>query len=531
VRSHLLPRTLVGRILGVSVLAAVLAGGALALLLASLISLRNSIDHEAHSKDTVAAALVFQSAVTDYESALHSYLLTTKRSFLTPLDQAQNALTPAHQDLASLVVNDREERARVDAVWSYVQSYIGDYARPLVKIAQIDPSVARGTVARNEDRYRSNQLQGAFGRVIALEQGRALIRRTSVEADTTRAIAAALAAALVAVLLIVALGVWVARHVRVRLDAATTAASEIATGDLSTRLDERGARELAELGRAFNTMARSLEQSRRLLLAQNAQLGESERQKSELITMVSHELRTPLTSLLGFTNLLLTRNFEEEDRRHYLEIVHRESRRLAAIVDTFLDLRSIEQGRLELRTQPLDLATLAREQASFLLGHSRDHSLALELPEDGAIVLGDPDRLAQVVGNLISNAVKYSPEGGTVELVVLEVDGKVRLEVTDHGLGIPPEDQPRVFTKFFRGQANDSGIPGTGLGLAVSREIVEAHHGRIDFVSARGRGSTFWVELPKYTAPAQPGPRRPEAEEPERPEPVVKRNGSPVRAG
>src|SRR5262249_45222950 len=162
----------------------------------------------------------------------------------------------------------------------------------------------------------------------------------------------------------------------------------------------------------------------------------------------------PLTSLLGFTNLLLTRPFEEEDRRHYLEIVHRESRRLAAIVDTFLDLRSIEQGRLELHTQPLDLASLARDQATFLLGHSHDHSLPLDLPDSGALVLGDPDRLSQVVANLISNAVKYSPEGGPVELVVLEVDGKVRLEVTDHGLGIPIEDQPRVFTKFFRGQAN-----------------------------------------------------------------------------
>jgi signal transduction histidine kinase len=96
--------------------------------------------------------------------------------------------------------------------------------------------------------------------------------------------------------------------------------------------------------------------------------------------------------------------------------------------------------------------------------------------------------------------------------------------VTDHGLGIPTEDQPRVFTKFFRGQANESGIPGTGLGLAVSREIVEAHHGRIDFVSSRGRGSTFWMELPKYTPPG------PKLEEPAEPEPITKANGAKLRA-
>ena len=203
--------------------------------------------------------------------------------------------------------------------------------------------------------------------MIALEQARALRRRSSVQTDTGRAIGAALAAAVVAVLLIVALGVWVARHVSARLARATAAASEVATGDLTARLDEQGAVELAELARAFNGMARSLEHGRRELLSQNAQLVESERQKSELITMVSHELRTPLTSLLGFTNLLLTRRFEEEDRRHYLEIVHRESRRLSAIVDTFLDLRSIEEGRLELRPpagRPRDARARAGERSS-----------------------------------------------------------------------------------------------------------------------------------------------------------------------
>ncbi len=473
------------------------------MLLISLLGLRSSIDHEAHSKDTVAAALVLQNKVSDYENALRSYLLTSNGRFLTSLEEARVAIGPAHAQLASLVARDPEARGRVDTAWSGVQSYIQDYAGPLVEIAGISPGAARGFDSLTEAKRRSDEIRSSFNSVIALEQARALRRRSSVQTDTGRAIAAALAAAVVAVLLIVALGVWVARHVSARLARATAAASEVATGDLTARLDEQGPVELAELARAFNGMARSLEHGRRELLSQNAQLVESERQKSELITMVSHELRTPLTSLLGFTNLLLTRPFEEEDRRHYLEIVHRESRRLSAIVDTFLDLRSIEEGRLELDRQPVDLATLAREQATFLLSHAPDHSLALRLPDEPALVVADEDRLSQVVANLISNAVKYSPDGGPVELVVLDTDGRVRLEVTDHGLGIPIDDQPRVFTKFFRGRATDSGIPGTGLGLAVSREIVEAHEGTIGFVSASGRGSTFWIELPRH-APRAP---------------------------
>jgi len=491
-------RTLVGRIVGVSALAALLASAALTVLLLSLLSLRSSIDREAHSKDTVAAALILQSKVSDFESNLHAYLLTTNRHFLSSLNQSKLALAPAYRRLALLVVHDSVERGLVDGVWGQVTSYLDDYATPLIMIAGLDPATARGSVAANEAKRRADGITAGFGRVVGLEEARALSNRRTVDSDTTRAIFAGLAAALVAVLLIFAFAIWVARHVKLRLARASAAAGEIATGQLATRLDEGGAAELAELAHAFNVMARSLEIGRRELLAQNEQLLESERQKSELITVVSHELRTPLTSLLGFTNLLLTRNFEESDRRRYLDIVHRESRRLASIVDTFLDLRSIEKGHLELHTEPVDLAVLARDQAGFLLAHAPDHSLALELPPEAALVDADRDRLSQVIANLISNALKYSPEGGPVEVVVLDADDRLRLEVTDHGLGIPTDDQPRIFTKFFRGRAAARGIPGTGLGLAVAREIIEAHNGVLGFVSASGRGSTFWFELPTY---------------------------------
>ncbi|MBA2296711.1 MAG: ATP-binding protein [Actinobacteria bacterium] len=109
---------------------------------------------------------------------------------------------------------------------------------------------------------------------------------------------------------------------------------------------------------------------------------------------------------------------------------------------------------------------------------------------------GDPNRLAQVVGNLLSNAIKYSPKGGVVELIGESENGAVRVRVRDEGLGIADDQQSRIFTKFFRGEAGASGIGGTGLGLAVSREIVEAHGGRIGFESDAGTGSTFWLELP-----------------------------------
>ncbi len=356
-------------------------------------------------------------------------------------------------------------------------------------IARQDLFTTRASVART----RSGRSSPTF-----LDTERKEAAQAAADADS-RAERAVLVGAVgigASTLLIILFGIILARSIARPVRAVAGGASRIAAGELSLRLPTEGPGEIGELTRAFNEMAGRLEEGRAELEEQNARLRESERMKTELISIVSHELRTPLASVLGFTSLLLKREFDAPSRRHYLGIVDAQARRLAALLEDFLDVQKMEREGLDLDTEKVDLASLLDEQAQLYRAQSPKHRVEVELEQRPLPVRGDRNRLAQVVGNLLSNAIKYSPEGGVVGLAAERRGEGVRVSVRDEGLGIPSDQHDRIFTKFFRGDAGATGITGTGLGLAVSREIVEAHGGSIGFDSDAGAGSTFWVELP-----------------------------------
>ena len=493
--------SLVGRVTVLATAVAIVVGVMFVAALLAILSLRRAENQEKKSAATTVATLRVENVAVDVGSAVRGYALSRDARFLDLYRSARNRLPKALGNLDSAVEGDPVQRSRAASAREQIGEYIADYAEPVIALARFYPVDARGTAAGKENLRRAAEIRSTLSKITTLEGRRSATRSAHVHRVTRGAIIVGAGALAFSAALVLLFGAWVARGVARPVRETTKAAAQVATGDFGVRLDEHAAGEVAALVSGFNSMARSLDSGRREALAQNQQLRESEQHKRDLISMVSHELRTPLASVLGFTTLLLERDFAPDEQRRYLEIVDTQARRLAALAGDFLDVQLLEGGAMRLDRGPVDLIELTNEQTRLFFSHLDTHQLALELPDEPVVIDGDRDRLAQVIGNLLSNAIKYSPAGGIVRVHV-ELEGeRAVLMVNDQGMGIDAEDRERVFEKFFRSSEASARISGTGLGLAVAREIVETHGGAIRVQSEPGAGSTFWIELPlKRTA-------------------------------
>lgn len=219
--------------------------------------------------------------------------------------------------------------------------------------------------------------------------------------------------------------------------------------------------------------------------------------KGEVVSLVSHELRSPLASILGFTELLVTRELSDAQRKVYLGVMLREARRLTELVNDVLQLQRLEGGHQKLNLAPVDVRSLI-QRAVEAAGEDDRRPIGMVLPEPLPLVMADPDAILQVLSNFLSNARKFSPVGGAIRISARLADGSVHVSVRDEGLGIPPDALPMVFHKFYRVDSPDRRlIRGTGLGLSINQKIIEAHGGRVEAHSGGlGKGSSFEFTLP-----------------------------------
>jgi signal transduction histidine kinase len=273
------------------------------------------------------------------------------------------------------------------------------------------------------------------------------------------------------------------------LDRIAKAAEEIAAGNYDQQLDISTPTEVSRLATSFNSMAR--------------QVKAALQSQRDLVANVSHELKTPLTSIQGFSQALLDGTAaDDEARERAAGIIHEEAARMRRLVDELLDLARLEAGEVTFAREPVDVAELLHDCAARFAPRSEEAGVLREVEALSALppVTGDADRLGQVFSNLVDNALKHArgaAGGGRVGLHAGLEEGRVAVSVTDNGPGIPAADLPRIFERFYQvDKSRARRGSGVGLGLAIAREIIQAHGGRIGVESVEGLGTRFRVELP-----------------------------------
>ena len=299
-------------------------------------------------------------------------------------------------------------------------------------------------------------------------------------------------------------------------------AEKVAAGDLAIRSAISTGDEFEQLSETFNTMLTTLKNSQDQLEASNRSLdtrvGElaqsnvdlftANRVKSEFLTNVSHELRTPLNAIIGFAELLSNSESLRGDAKlaRYLENIQNSARQLLDLINDLLDLAKIEAGKVVLRQERINVPDVCESLINFMkpLAQKKGIEVTLTVDKDIPLVQTDPGRFGQILYNFVSNAVKFTPQDGKIKIAVENADPQhVRVSVSDTGPGIAPEHQAEVFEKFHQLDASVTRQhSGTGLGLAISRELATLLQGKIELVSALGKGATFSLVVPVTTAAA-----------------------------
>jgi len=414
----------------------------------------------------------------------------------------QKSATRMQREIDGLVaLTDSLERYRLDLSATQIRSSL-DALRAASRDEYEQASAGRSTVAEMVSQQRTRpaiaSVDSSLGASALTLRNRTRQRVADATSETLKAERLVAGALPVALIIALVIGLWLLRSISGPVSDLERGMHAIAEGDLSYQLGlspgQKG--EFGRLAASYQTMAR--------------QLSELERLRAEFVSIASHELKTPINVIIGYLELLQEGIYEEltPKQKEVLRTINKQAQALTRLVKRLLDVSRFEAsgGKLDVREVNLQKLLTTLESSFTVLANQRDIAFSVDhgqgLPSK---VYWDEDRINEVLGNLLSNAFKFTPRGGKVALAVAPVDDSVTITVRDAGAGISAEHLPHIFDKFFQADNQaQAATKGTGLGLAIAKEIVEAHGGEITVESRVGEGTTFVVTLPIEP----PSPRR-----------------------
>jgi two-component system OmpR family sensor kinase len=441
-----------------------------------------------------------RSEVLTAQSSLRGFLLVEQprflRSYRTALPLIERQLDRLREALES---PERRRLAEVDAVFA---AWRERFAKP---------ALATQLAGRDEELNAlvdSAQGKRRIDTIKALLADMSRAERREVAEFTQREDLLGLLAVLamaVGCVTVALVGGFLLRRVHTRvtgpIEQLAEAARHFGEGELSARVEPQGVEEVGVVASAFNRMAAETES-----LVEG--LRELDAMKSEFVSSVSHELRTPLTSIKGYLEMLTAEEVGtlNKEQRDYATVALRNIARLQRIIDDLLTLSRLDAGRLELQVEPLEVGDVLADVREAVEPLARERQIRIDLKSASSLTVpADRTRLEQALGNLVSNAVKFSAVGDSVLLRALRQDGHALVEVRDSGVGIPKDEIPELTQRFYRASTAGT-VTGTGLGLAISHEIIVRHQGGLEVESEEGVGSTFRVRLPLQNSASSRSP-------------------------
>ena len=490
----------------------VVASGAFALLIGAVFILlvfaireqRDSARRAIKAQEAISAGNKLEKLAIDLETGVRGYVASgAKQGLLEPYTAARQAYPAQARELNGLVKDNPNAERTALRIRAAIDDYVNLYSIPMISLARDRIDVARSVIVNGTGPARIDAIRRQFNQLFTSERALANKRTSQATTRANDAVWIGIGGLVLGLSAVAVLAIYLARSVVRPVREVAAGAERVAHGDLSARAPDQRADELGDLGRAFNTMAASLEQSRDEVAARTAELERSNAELDQFAAVTSHDLKEPLQTVTVFAGLL-DRDYRDrldDSGKTFLDSILAGTDRMRTLIRDLLEYSRVGHG--ELRREPVP--------ADELLDRARDN-LAASIAEKGAsltsdplpTVHADPKQLCQVFQNLLSNALKFSDDDvPEVHVSASLFPSEWRFSVRDNGIGIDPRHAERIFQPFARlGAAKE----GTGIGLAICQKIVEHHGGKIWVEARPGAGSIFHFTIPDVGTAEDPSP-------------------------